>query len=912
MAKNNDSSIKNGTAPKSYVKLNDRNERWRNEWIDYCELVGREQTAYKRDIYSQVYRQIMGDAKVDISDLGGLNKIAGQLPHEQKTKFSDEIADKEIKHFDFIGNIIEKVTQQFLELDDAITIDSIDKESRSEFMNFMTEVVFKDVDANMQAQINKILIMKGLNPNIDESAENAEELKQALLAEIDMIQKEHSLSTAPNRAKRDYRDLMVEFSNKVILDDKQRFRFDEMDRESIMDFMVSGSWLRVPRVGIDYYTVDNWRQFDSFWIAGNHETDPQKAVIIGRNRWLFPHEIIENYGTHLTVEEKEAIISNDNALVSGKYRSTYNLKDSLSTMGGQMIVSGTKEQLARASNTLQKVDISESGSLISSALNGNKHDIFGYGTSGKIEVTEAYYKTYKKVGFIKFEFEGETINQIVSEEIVDEFLDIYEIKELKNVTKEQFLKSDEPNIIYWDFEEEVRWGGKINNYGVGTEDKNNKTNVEIYMGSEDQITPEILSDSQFVNKKNPVCGVINKKSRIKEISDYQALHNLCMNEMMDYIEKDMGIVTFYNYALLGGLLDGDDPKESLNTAWSLIKEYGMLPYSAKPQDLQGMANPAPLSVFNASMHEMIRHKYEMAQVFKQQAMNILEIAPAQPVVQKQNDIEQTTATSTTVTEVIYDEFREGIIRLYDTLIEVAKYAKSNKIDNTDYVSSSTELNAYIDSSPELIANRKAKVYPQNNPKDRRQLKELQSMIYMNTIEGSFEERGLLKTANNVTTFLERSKEMARKAEQMRALQQEHEQKLMQDAAMAEAEKEQQMHENKKELAMIKAYVDLKKQSMLSAGFQDTQAEQDNLLAEADLSFRELEQQFDAAIMKKKNQIAELDKRENDKFKEKQLELQERETAAKEKKVDNEVLIAQMNKNKYDFPKLPKATKGKRK
>lgn len=908
--KNKNSSIQNGTAPKSYVKLSDRNDRWRREWIDYCELIGREQTAYKRDIYSQVYRQIMGDAKVDISKLGGLNKIASQLPYEHKTKFADELADKEIKHFDFIGNIIEKVTQQFLELDDAINIDSIDKESKSEFMNYMTEVLFKDVDANMQAQINKILIMKGLNPNIDENAENAEEVKQALLAEIDMIQKEHSLSTAPNRAKRDYRDLMVEFSNKTILDDKQRFRFDEMDRESILDFMVSGSWLRVPRVGLDYYTVDNWRQYDSFWVAGNNETDPQKAVIIGRNRWLYPHEIIENYGVHLTMEEKEAIISNDNALVSGRYRSTYDLKDSLSTMGGQMIVSGTKEQLARVSNTLTKVELSENETLLSLGINNNKHDIFGYGTSGKIEVTEAYYKTYKKVGFIKFEFEGDTINQIVSEEIVDEFLDIYEIKDLKHVNKEQFLKSDEPNIIYWDFEEEVRWGGKINNYGVGSEDKNNKTNVEIYMGSEDPITPEILADSQFVNKKNPVCGVINKKSRIKEISDYQALHNLCMNEMMDYIEKDMGIITFYNFALLGGLLDGDDPKESLNTAWSLIKEYGMLPYSQRVD--QGQAASPPISVFNASAHEIIRHKYEMAQVFKQQAMNILEIAPAQPMVQKQNDIEQNTATSTTITEVIYDEYREGVIRLYDTLIEVAKYAKSNKIDNSEYVSGSIELNAYIDSSPELIANRKAKVYPQNDPKGRRLLKELNQMVYMNTIEGSFEERTLLKTAKTTTEFLERSKEMARKAEQIRALQQEHEQKLRQDASMAEAEKEQQMHENKKELAMIKAYVDLKKQSMLSAGFQDTQAEQDNLLAEADLSFRELEQQFDAAIIKKKAQLAELDRRENDKFKEKQLELQERETAAKEKKVDNELLIAEMNKNKYDFPKSTKPPKNKNK
>ena len=906
-----DKNIRSGATPKSYVKVKDRNERWRKEWIDYCELIGREQTAYKRGIYSQVYRQIMGDTKIGVEQMGGLNKIAKSLSQDTKMTFSQELADKEIKHFDFIGNIVEKVTQQFLELDDAITIDSIDKESKSEFMDYMSEVLFKDIDANMQAHINKILIMKGLNPNIDETAENAEELKQALLAEIDAIQKDHSLSTVPNRAKRDYRDIMVEFSNKTILDDKQRFRFDEMDRESILDFMVSGSWLRVPRIGLDYYTVENWRQFDSFWITGANETDPQKALIIGRNRWLFPHEIIEQYGVHLTVDEKEAIISNDNALVSGKYRATYGLNDSLATLGMGMLVVGDEAQLARASNTLHKVDISDKDTLLSMALNSSKDDIFGYGTSGKIEVTEAFYKTYKKVGFIKFEYDGETINQIVSEEIVNEFLDIYEIKELKKVTKEQFLKSDEPNIIYWDFEEEVRWGGKINNYGVGADDKNNKTNVEIYMGSEDAITPTILSDSQFVNKKNPVCGVINKKSRIKEISDYQALHNLCMNEMMDYIEKDMGIVTFYNFALLGGLLDGDDPKDSLNTAWSLIKEYGMIPYSQRTE-LQGQAAPPPMSVFNASMHEIIRHKYEMAQVFKQQAMNILEIAPAQPMVQKQNEIEQNTATSTTVTEVIYDEFREGKIRLYDTQIEVAKYAKSNKIDNTDYVSSSMELNAYIDSSPELIANRKAKVYPQNNPKDRRQLKELQQMIYMNTIEGSFEERGLLKTANNVTSFLERSKEMARKAEQIRALQQEHEQKLMQDQVMAEKEKEQQIHENKKELEMIKAYVALKKQSMLSAGFQDTQAEQDNMLAEADYSFRELEQQFDATIMKKKAQIAELDKREGDKFKERQLELQEREVAAKEKKVDNELTIATTNKNKYDFPKTPKANNTKKK
>lgn len=900
-----------GSTPKSYVKLNRRDKKWRNEWIDYCELLGREQTTYKKKIYSQVYRQIMGDAKVGLNEISTLNKLVENLPYESKISFSSELADKSIKHFDFIGSIVEKVTQQFLELDDAITIDSIDKESKSEFMNYMSEMLFKDIDANMQAHINKILIMKGLNPDIDESAENAEELKQAMLGEIDLIQKEHNLSTTPKRAKRDYRDVMIEFSDKTIKDDKQRFRFDELDRSSILDFMVSGSWLRVPRIGIDYYTVENWEQYESFWVAGENETDPQKALIIGRNRWLYPHEIIESYGIHLTAEHKEAIISNDDAIISGKYRSTYNLKDSLSTMGGQMIVMGDKEQLARASNTLHKVELTDKVSLLSLATNQIRDDIFGNGTSGKIEVTEAYYKTWKKIGFVKFVYDGETINQIVSEEIVDDFKDIYEIEELKHVTKEEFLKSDKPNIIYWDFEEEVRWGGKINNYGRGANSKKKKTECEIYMGSEDPISPTILSDSQFVNKKNPVCGVINKKSRIKEISDYQALHNLCMNEMMDYIEKDMGIITFYNYALLGGLLDGEDPKESLNTVWSLIKEYGSLPYSQNIEQ-QGQAAPPPMSVFNASMHEIIKYKYEMAQVFKQQALNILEIVPVQPIVQKQNDLEQNTSTSTTITEVIYDEYREGVIRFYDTLVEISKYAKSNKIDNTDYVSSSMELNAYIDSSPELISNRKAKVYPQNNPKDRRLLRELQQMIYMNTIEGSFEERGLLKTANNVTSFLERSKEMARKAEEIRTLQQKFEEKLAQDAAMAEAEKQQKIHDNKKEIELIRAYVLLKKQAMLSAGFQDTQSEQNNMLDEADLAFRELEQQFDEAIMKKKNQIAELDKREKDKFKEKELELKEREVAANEKKIENELTQSIVNKNKYDFPKSRNTSKDKKK
>ncbi len=230
---NNNTITNSGRMPKSYVPFNKKNEKWRKEWMDYCELVGREQTRYKRKIYSKVYKQIGGDASINVGDVPMLNKLANSLELEQKASFSEEIANKELKHFDFVGNIVEKITQNFLELDDAITIESIDKESKSEFINYMTEVLYQDIDKNMEAHIRKLALIKGIDLEINENDENAEEKAQAIMQEIQQIEADHNLATLKSRTKRDYRDIMIEFSNKTIQEDKIRFRFDELNRESI-------------------------------------------------------------------------------------------------------------------------------------------------------------------------------------------------------------------------------------------------------------------------------------------------------------------------------------------------------------------------------------------------------------------------------------------------------------------------------------------------------------------------------------------------------------------------------------------------------------------------------------------------------------------------------------------------------
>ena len=897
--------------PKRYEPLNKRNEEWLNLWMDAIENYGRDIVEMKRRMYSQVYRQVAGDAKIGANEVSTLRQLADSFGNEHRQHFAEDVAEREFKHFDIIGGIIDTLTQKFLEIEDAIRIDTVDKESRSEYLDMKTEIMYKSVEETIKAHINQILILNEYETEIDPEDPEAEQKQQALLQEIEKIKAQYNLGNLDNNLKKSYRNVMVEFCERTIEEDAQRFSFQDKDRVNLLDFLISGSYFRVPRLGLDYYTVDIWRQYDVFYMAEANETDPQKSYIIGRNKWMYPHEIIEQYGKWLTFEQKEAIINNAETFLSTRNNGTHSLADSLLNFN-QRIVRGTEADLERISNRFVKVPIQDGESVLDEHLKRYAGDEDN--TYGKIEVTESYFKTYKKTGFLRFMQDGEIVNEIVSEEIMPEFLKFYEITQLKNVTKDEFIASNEVNVIYWELEEEVRWRAKINNSGVTATNKSkNKDYINIYIGSEDPLEVELLTESNFINKRMPVCGVMNRKSRIKEVSDYQALHNLCMNEMMDFIERDLGIVTFYNYALLNGILDGDDQEDSMKTVWSILKEIGTVPYSSNDKPQQGTAAPNPMHVYNLSMHDMIRTKYEMAQVFKQEALRILEIVPMQPIAQTQNGLEVTNVVSTAVTETIYDEYREGIIRFYDTLCEVAKYAKYKNIDNAEKITANIEQSEYINSDPTKLLNRRAKVFPQNSPKERRELKELQQMIYMNTIKGTFEERAMLKTVNSTTAFLEKSKQIAQKAEEAVQMQRQWEEKMQQDKIIAEQEKEKRIHENRKEIEMIKGEIALKKQALLSAGFQKNDADKQELYNQAQDELDELDRRYGEIIENRKSQMAELDRNQKDNNRDREFQLKEQEIQLKKEEIEMKRDTAILNKNKWDFPnpKKAKSTKDKK-
>src|SRR5690606_20693371 len=97
---------------------------------------------------------------------------------------------------------------------------------------------------------------------------------------------------------------------------------------------------------------------------------------------------------------------------------------------------------------------------------------------------------------------------------------------------EDFEKSDEVNVIAYTFIPEIWKGHKIGaGGGILSED--------IYFGVE-PLEYQIKGDSNIFDVKLPVSGIITN-STARKLRPYQMGYNLCMNQIFNLLEKEIGM-----------------------------------------------------------------------------------------------------------------------------------------------------------------------------------------------------------------------------------------------------------------------------------------------------------------------------------------------------------------------------------
>ena len=403
---------------------------------------------------------------------------------------------------------------------------------------------------------------------------------------------------------------------------------------------------------------------------------------------------------------------------------------------------------------------------------------FGY----KYTVIQAYWTSKMKVGLLIFLDE----NGEPQETLVDES-----------------YKPGGPNEI------SIEWGW-VNQMYQGT-----KIGPDIY-----HVKPFKLLDY------SPIIGVIHEiknttaKSLVDLMKPFQVLYNICMNQLFELLQKDLGVIYQMSIRHVPTPKDGD-AQDALDVWEEEARKRGVIFVDDSPENLKGASSFNTFSKQDLSRHNEIRARYELAAALKVECweligMNRQRLGSSQAsatATSNQNDLVQ----SFSQTEPYFAAHEYALNQVYQAILDACQYVEGNKPKSTvSYITNQGEQ-AFLEVLGQDIKLKDLKVFVTSRAEDQILLKEFRQLSQAAMQNGaSLYDVSMLYTTNSLRQMQKVFKDLKEKQEEMAGQAQGLEQsRLQQEGELKQAELAQIEQHHQQDLEMQKYTVDVKANTELA-------------------------------------------------------------------------------------------------
>jgi hypothetical protein len=633
----------------------------------------------------------------------------------------------------------------------------------------------------------------------------------------------------------DYTSVAEEWGNKTLNALKYHFNFREKSQQAFLDFLVTGKEFHHfypdnSRLGFTYKTEN---PSNVWYLANRNAQYTSDCWALGLIEVLSMSEIVERY--NLTGEEVEHL----------KNRSLQNLRNNE--------YSPLAPALPDPNDPLWQLTFENVGDF---ANGGIDHNVFSFNSQHSYTVVTSYWQSKKRI-FKRTYLDEEGFQQ---EMFVSE--DYKMDKTLGDITLEELW------INEW-------WRG-------------------IKIGADIYVNVEPLEFTQNA----PIVGIINTtrntqgKSLLDLLKPYQVLYNICMNQLWELLEKEIGVV-FLGDLKVVPKKDSQDPIETM--LWN-AKNRGTLLIDTSIENTGGAVQFNQFSRLDLTRSQEIQARIQLAQQLRLEAYELVGLT-RQRLGNSQASDTATAANNALIQSFAQTEtwfaWHDNILqKVYQTILDMAQYIELQKPTSTlNYLNSELETVFLQVSKNELL--HELFVFVSSYAEDKvtlEQLKQLAQPAMQNGAELSEmvdlftanSERSLRKTLSDVQKRKEaiRQQEQALKQQQLEQQQAQFEQKMQMDAAQkAEDARRDDMN---KQLDRENRLQVVQLQGIANEGSYNPDVDTTGLLIEQTKIAQDISQQTFEKVTKNK-----------------ELSLKEKELALKEKDIDTKLKIAQTNKNKYD-------------
>ena len=636
----------------------------------------------------------------------------------------------------------------------------------------------------------------------------------------------------------DYTSTAEEWGNKVLNALKYSFRLKEKSSQSFLDFLITGQEFHHfypdnSRIGFNY-KVEN--PSNVWYLANRNAMYTSDCWALGTIEVLSMSEIVERY--NLSGEEIKHLNS----------RSLQNLRNNE--------YSPLSPALPDPNDPLWQLTFENVGDF---ANGGIDHNVFSFNSQHAFTVVTCYWQSKKK---------------IYKRQYIDE----------QGYLQEQFVSEDyKYDKSMGDIALDELW---INEWWKG-----------IKIGADIYIDVEPLEYSQTP----PIVGIINTtrntqgKSLLDLLKPYQVLYNICMNQLWELLEKEIGVV-FLGDLKVVPKKDSQDPIETM--LWN-AKNRGTLFIDTSPENTGGAVQFNQLSRVDLTRTTEIQSRIQLAQALRTEAYELIgvtrqrlgSITPSETATATKEGLTQ----SFSQTETWFAWHDNVMQQVYQTMLEMAQYTELQKPTSTlNYLNSELETVFLRITKNELL--RELFVFVTSYAEDRVTLEQLRSLAQPALQNGA----ELLEIFDLYTAASERSlrkvlegvqeRKASMEQQKMQQQQQQMEMQNQQFQAKMQMDAEQKAEEARRD-DMIK---ELDRQNRLAVERLRGIANESSYSQEKDLTPLLIQQ---ANVAKEQSKMR-FEQMKNDE----QVKLKNRELDLKEKDIDTKLQIAKQNKNKYDKKK----------
>lgn len=808
-SKDEDRGFNSFTQPIQFLSRDEKDMDWAIHNLDWLEWQGIKQISNNARKLMKNYKLAKGtiDREDYIQDEEVPNDVSQLVDILSSDSINDSSVDSsfELKFYPIIPNIINVLVAEFAKRNTKVDYRAVDEYSYNEILEAKMGDIEEALLEDAMGKLQKKMVDMGLDPNSPEAQQQFDPEAIKKLPEIEDFY------------SKTYQTLGEQWAAKQHQVDTHRFRMDELEEIAFRDMLITDREFWHFKMMEDDYDVELWNPVLTFYHKSPDVRYISQGSWVGKIDMLTVSDVIDKYGPILNQEQQEMLeglhpvrsgryldggIQNDGSYYNPSIPHERNLDPSL-----QM-----KKWLSYTENQYNPDDI------VSWIVGQSEHTGI-LQDDQMLRCTTAYWKTQRKIGYLTSVDEGGEVHV----DIVDESYRIANNPIYHTLTSDQRTAD---NLVFgdhieWIWVNQVYGGVKIGPNRMMFRDFGDMDEfAPIYIGIEgNKIGPmryQFKGENSLYGCKLPVEGKVfterNTKSTgmVDLLKPSQIGFNMANNQISDIMIDEIGTVVAIDQNSLPKHSMGESwGKNNLAKAYTVMKDFSILPLDTSLSNTENALNFSHYQTLNLEQSNRLRSRVDLANFFKQQALEVIGITPqrlGQQIGQTQTatGVEQAVAGSYAQTEMYFIQHSDYLMpRVHQMRTDLAQYYHSKRpsVRLQSMVSPDERQFFEINGTDLLMID--LNVFCTTNANTRDMMQKIQQMAVQNNTSGaSIYELGGVMEADSLGSLNNILKKMDQDAQERAELEHERAKELQQQEAEAR-QKEKQM-ENDHDFKMLES------------------------------------------------------------------------------------------------------------